>query len=97
VLYPGLTALDAIGPYEVLRSLPGVEVRLVSTRVGPVITDGHTLVLGATHDYSETPRPDVILVPGSSNSTATAMNDRDLIEWIRAVHPTTQFTTSVCS
>jgi transcriptional regulator GlxA family with amidase domain len=97
VLYPGITALDAIGPYEVLRFLPGAEVRFVGETVDPVVTDSGVLVLGVTHTYDETPNPDIILVPGSGPRTATTMADRRLTDWIRRVHATTRWTTSVCS
>ena len=97
VVYPGMTALDALGPYEVLRGLPGVEMRLVGKEVGPVVTDGRVLVVGASHSYDETPSPDVVMVPGSATATATTMTDATLLAWLRAVHPRTRFTTSVCS
>jgi transcriptional regulator GlxA family with amidase domain len=97
VLYPGLTALDAIGPYEVLRFLPGAEVRFVGAEPGPVAADSGVLFLGVTHTYAETPRPDVVLVPGSGPRTATTMADKELTAWLRQVHQTTQWTTSVCT
>jgi transcriptional regulator GlxA family with amidase domain len=55
------------------------------------------LVLGATHSFSGTPAPDIVLVPGSSADTATAMADTALLAWLRQVHQTTRWTTSVCS
>ena len=64
VAYPGFTALDMIGPYEVLRNLPGAEVRFVWHETGPITADSGVLVIGATHSLAETPSPDVILVPG---------------------------------
>jgi transcriptional regulator GlxA family with amidase domain len=97
VLYPGMTALDAIGPYEVLRLLPDAEVRFVGAEPGPVVTDSGVLFLGATHSYAETPSPDVVLVPGSGPRTATTMADRQLTDWLRRVHETTRWTTSVCT
>ena len=97
VLYPGLTALDAVGPYEVLRLLPGAEVRFVAAAPGPVVTDSGVLLLGATHGYAETPSPDLVLVPGSGPRTATAMADTELLDWLRQVHQTTRWTTSVCT
>jgi transcriptional regulator GlxA family with amidase domain len=97
VLYPGLTALDAIGPYEVLRFLPDAEVRFVGAEPGPVVTDSGVLFLGATHSFEETPSPDVVLVPGSGPRTATAMADKRLTDWLRRVHETTRWTTSVCT
>ena len=64
VLYPGFTALDFIGPYEVLRNLPDAEVRFVWHEPGPIAADSGVLLVGATHSFDETPSPDVILVPG---------------------------------
>ena len=97
VLYPGLTALDAIGPYEVLRFLPDAEVRFVGTQRGPVVADSGVLFLGVTHTYDETPSPDIVLVPGSGPRTATTMADRHLTAWLQQVHRTTRWTTSVCT
>ena len=64
VIYPGFTALDFIGPYEVLHRLPDTEVRFVWHEPGPITADSSALVIGATHSFDETPSPDVILVPG---------------------------------
>jgi transcriptional regulator GlxA family with amidase domain len=97
VFYPGMTALDAIGPYEVLRVLPGAEVRFVWHEPGPITTDSGVLVLGATHSLNETTAPDVVLVPGSGPATATTASDDALRAWLRAVHQTSTWTTSVCS
>jgi transcriptional regulator GlxA family with amidase domain len=97
VLYPGLTVLDAVGPYEVLRLLPDAEVRFVGAKAEPVVSDSGVLVLGVTHTYDETPAPDIVLVPGSTPRTATAMADKDLTGWLRRVHETTTWTTSVCT
>lgn len=97
VLYPGMTALDAIGPYEVLKAMPGAEVRFVGNEVGPVAVDSGVLFLGATHTFAEIPSPDIVLVPGGETGTAAAMANTELIEWLVKVHETTQWTTSVCS
>ncbi|WP_405490167.1 DJ-1/PfpI family protein [Nocardia sp. NBC_00511] len=97
VLYPGLTVLDVVGPYEVLRGIPDSEIRFVANQVGPVVSDSGVLALGATHTFAETPAPDLVLVGGSEASTTEAMANKELIAWLRAVHPTTRFTTSVCS
>ncbi|MFE3190868.1 DJ-1/PfpI family protein [Nocardia sp. NPDC059240] len=97
VLYPGLTALDVVGPYEVLRGIPDGEIRFVSNEVGPIVADSGVLALGATHTFAETPAPDLVLVGGSEAATTGAMANGELIEWLRAVHPKTQWTTSVCS
>ncbi len=97
LLYPGLTALDALGPFELLRGIPGAEIRLVWKEVGPVLTDSNVLVVGATHRLDETRRPDIVLVPGSSNRTTTLMADAEVKAWLRHAHDHTRLTTSVCS
>jgi putative intracellular protease/amidase len=79
----GMTTLDAVGPYEVLRFIPNAEIRFVSRESGPVVTDAGVLVLGATHSYADTPTPDIVLVPGSEANTMTAMADGQLLNWLR--------------
>lgn len=96
VSYPGFTALDMIGPYEVLRNLPGAEVRFVWHEAGPITADSGVLVIGATHSLDETRSPDVVLVPGGP-STPIHARDEALLTWLRAVHRTARWTTSVCS
>jgi len=96
VAYPGFTALDMIGPYEILRNLPGAEVRFVWHEAGPITADSGVLVIGATHSLAETPAPDVILVPGGP-ATPVHARDEALLEWLRQAHQTASWTTSVCS
>ena len=96
VAYPGFTALDMIGPYEVLRNLPHAEVRFVWHEAGPITADSGVLVIGATHSLAETPSPDVILVPGGP-STPVHARDEKLLDWLRQAHRTASWTTSVCS
>ena len=96
VLYPGFTALDFIGPYDVLRNLPGSEVRFVWHEPGPVTADSGVLVVGATHSFDETPSPEVIVVPGGM-STFEHAQDQKLLDWIRKAHESSVWTTSVCS
>ncbi|MEV0296698.1 DJ-1/PfpI family protein [Nocardia sp. NPDC050710] len=96
VLYPGMTALDAIGPYEVLRLVPDVEVRFVGHELGPVLTDSGVLALGVTHTFAETPAPQIIVVPGGPAATAVAA-DRRVLNWLRSAHRTSAWTTSVCT
>jgi putative intracellular protease/amidase len=96
VLYPGFTALDFIGPYEVLRNLPHTEVRFVWHEPGPIAADSGVLLVGATHSFAETPSPDVVLVPGGMSTFAHA-RDEKLLDWVRRAHETSTWTTSVCS
>ncbi|MGH3559646.1 MAG: DJ-1/PfpI family protein, partial [Mycobacterium sp.] len=96
VTYPGFTALDFIGPYEVLHRLPKAEIRFVWHQPGPITADSGVLVVGATHSFAETPSPDVILVPGGKTTVEHA-RDEKLLDWVRQAHQTATWTTSVCS
>ena len=96
VLYPNFTALDFIGPYEVLRNLPDTEVRFVWHEPGPIAADSGVLLVGATHTFDETPSPDVVLVPGGPGTMVTA-RDEKVLDWLRRVYPGTTWTASVCS
>ncbi|OBH12472.1 DJ-1/PfpI family protein [Mycobacterium sp. E1747] len=96
VSYPGFTALDMIGPYEVLRNLPDAEVRFVWHEAGPITADSGVLVIGATHSLAETPSPDVVLVPGGP-STPVHARDEALLDWLRRAHRNAAWMTSVCS
>lgn len=97
VLYPGFTALDVLGPHEVLKYLPDVEIRFVAQEPGPIPTDRSNLIIGATHSFGETPAPFLVLVPGSEANTTTAMADGRLIAWLKQAHETSTWTASVCS
>jgi transcriptional regulator GlxA family with amidase domain len=96
LLYPGVTALDAVGPWEVLSRMPDTEVRFVGKEVGPVITEGGVLLLGVTHTVAETPSPDLVLAPGGA-TTPSQMVDDEVLDWLRKVHDTTTWTASVCT
>lgn len=96
VVYPGFTALDFIGPYEVLRNLPDAEVRFLWHEPGPIAADSGVLLIGATHSFDETPSPDVILIPGGMTTMEHA-RDQKLLDWVRRAHETATWTASVCS
>jgi putative intracellular protease/amidase len=96
LLYQGVTALDAVGPWEVLSRMPNTEVRFVGKEVGPVMTEGGTLLLGVTHTVDETPSADLVLVPGGM-TTPSQMVDDEVLDWLRKVHETATWTASVCT
>jgi putative intracellular protease/amidase len=96
LLYPGVTALDAVGPLEVFSRLPHAQVRFVGKEIEPVICEEGALLLGVTHTIAETPSPDIVVVPGGT-TTPSQMVDDDVLDWLREVHKTTQWTTSVCT
>ena len=94
-LFERVTALDAIGPYEVLRRLPRVDVRFVAAEAGPKRCDSGALALVADWTLAEVPNPDVVVVPGGPGTREGA--GAELVEWIRAAHASTRWTTSVCT
>jgi putative intracellular protease/amidase len=96
LLYPGVTALDAVGPLEIFSRLAHSEVRFVGKETGPVICEEGALLLGVTHTIAETPSPDIVVVPGGT-TTPGQMVDDDVLDWLREVHKTTMWTTSVCT
>jgi putative intracellular protease/amidase len=96
LLYPGVTALDAVGPWEVLSRMPNTEVRFVGKEVGPLMTEGRALLLGVLHTVAETPSPDLVLVPGGI-TTPNQMVDDEVLDWLRKVHEATNWTASVCT
>jgi transcriptional regulator GlxA family with amidase domain len=94
-LYDRFTALDAVGPYEVLWRVPGARIHWIGAEARPYSTDrGLKLVAEATLD--DVPAPDVIVVPGGTG-TRDALRDERLVEWIRAADATSTWTTSVCT
>jgi transcriptional regulator GlxA family with amidase domain len=95
LFYPGMTALDAIGPHEILSRLPGAEVFRVAKQAGPVLSDSG-LVLMAEFSILEISQADILLVPGAGNAT-TLGNYPEILEWIRDIHRQTTWTTAVCT
>jgi transcriptional regulator GlxA family with amidase domain len=95
-LFAGFTALDVVGPYQVMAFTPGWTVTFVAAETGPVTDDAGGLSLTATATYADLPRPDAIVVPGGPG-TFHAVGDEPLLDWIRQAHEHTRWTTSVCS
>jgi putative intracellular protease/amidase len=96
LLFEGITALDIVGPYEVLQRLPEANVQFVAEKAGPVRTDNGFLALVADHARDDLTSADVLVVPGGF-ATRALEGDAGLLEWIRAVDATTTWTTSVCT
>jgi transcriptional regulator GlxA family with amidase domain len=96
LLYEKMTALDAIGPYEVLSGMPGARVRFVAREKGVKRTDSGYHLLNAEYGLDEVRAPDIVLVPGSSYPQET-MRDDAVLRWLRDVHTKTKWTTSVCT
>lgn len=95
-IFDRITALDAIGPYEVLSRLTGARVVFAAAEPGPKRTENGMLALTADSALSDVPRPDVIVVPGG-HGTRALMHDEQMLAWVRAAHETSRWTTSVCT
>jgi putative intracellular protease/amidase len=95
-IFDRLTALDAIGPYEVLSRLPGARVHFIAVERGPKRTETEMLALLADETLDELPDPEVIVVPGGYGTRAL-MHDPVMLDWLRAAHEHSEWTTSVCT
>jgi transcriptional regulator GlxA family with amidase domain len=95
VLYDQMTALDLIGPYQVLAAVPGAIVRMAATQAGPRRTDTG-ITITADHALGDIPRSDVIVVPGTSRPDVP-MTDAALLEWLAAAAPMAEWVCSVCT
>ena len=96
LLFDRVTALDAVGPYEVLSRIPGSTVTFVATEPGPKRTDTGRLALVADASLGDLPRPEVVVVPGGPGQ-ADAERDDAVLHWLRTAHESTTWTTSVCT
>jgi transcriptional regulator GlxA family with amidase domain len=92
-LYPKFTALDIVGPFQVLADVPGHEVVFVAGEAGPVVDHTGRCPLVATATFADVTAPDVVVVPGE----LFADRDDRVVQWLRQVHPSTTWTTSVCT
>ncbi|WP_329181196.1 DJ-1/PfpI family protein [Streptomyces sp. NBC_01477] len=95
-LFDGVTALDVVGPYEVLRMLPDADVVLAAAAPGPVTDGAGLLGLTATAAFGDVTDADVLVVPGGPGARANTGNEA-LLGWIRRIDATTARTTSVCT
>ena len=96
-IYNGFTALDAIGPYDVLSRLPGAEVIFCADRTGQIRTESGMVAVTADRALDEITEPDIIVVPGGVGNRLLLDPDSAYPRWIAAVDAHTQWTTSVCT
>jgi transcriptional regulator GlxA family with amidase domain len=93
-LYPRFTALDIVGPFEVLAFVPGHEAMFVAAEPGPVTDDTGRCQLIASASFDQVTSPDVVVIGGTLFNEEP---DQRVVQWLRQVHPTTTWTTSVCT
>jgi transcriptional regulator GlxA family with amidase domain len=96
LLYDRFTALDIIGPHDVLNSVPGNESIFVAERAGPARNESDTLSLVADASIDEVSSPQIVVVPGGFGTRAL-LEHEPLLSWLRQVHETSLWTTSVCT
>jgi len=95
-LFAEFTALDAVGPYEVLQRIPSIDITFLGHRRGEFRSENGMLGLTADATFDELPQPDVIVFPGGVG-TRPLQHDDQILEWVRHAHTTSRFTTSVCT
>jgi transcriptional regulator GlxA family with amidase domain len=95
-LFPRFTALDGIGPYEVLQRIPQIDVTFIGRERGEVRSENGFLGVTVDATYDDVPNPDVIVFPGGVGTRAL-LDDEQVLAWLRTAHDTTRFTTSVCT
>jgi transcriptional regulator GlxA family with amidase domain len=95
-IFDRLTALDAVGPYEVLSRIPGATVHFIAVEPGLKRTETEMLALMADESLDDLPEPDVIVFPGGYG-TRELMADENIISWVQHAHEHSQYTTSVCT
>jgi transcriptional regulator GlxA family with amidase domain len=96
LLFDKFTALDAIGPYEVLSRIPGIELAFVAKEPGPKRSDTGMLEVNAERALTDFPNPDVVVVGGGEGNRPLLADD-EVLDWLRAAHETSTWTTSVCT
>ena len=96
-LYQGFAALDAIGPYQVFTVVPDAEVVICAARRGRLSDEAGLLELEISHTFDDVATPDVLLVPGGVNTRLMVRGGDPIVDWVRAAHDTTTYTTSVCT
>jgi transcriptional regulator GlxA family with amidase domain len=95
-LFPRFTALDAIGPYEVLQRVPSIDVVVIGHRRGEVRSDNGMLGVTVDAAFEEVAQPDVVVFPGGIG-TRSLVDDERVLAWVRRAHETSRLTTSVCT
>jgi putative intracellular protease/amidase len=95
-LFERFTALDAVGPYEVLQRVPSIDVVFVGHQRGEVRSDNGMLGMMIDKAFAELTQPDVVVFPGGIG-TRVLINDAEVLDWVRHAHEHSRFTTSVCT
>ncbi|MHB8511003.1 MAG: DJ-1/PfpI family protein [Actinomycetota bacterium] len=95
VVYPRFTALDAVGPYEVLSRVPGYKTMFVAQSLDPIKAD-RGLMLKPDATFAGVPLPSVIVVPGGPGQL-DQMENRTLLGYIKRAGDNAQLVASICT
>ncbi len=97
VLFPGMTALDLVGPMQALGFLPGAEIQTVWTHEGPVRSD-NGLQLVASHSFlTAFPDPDILIIGGAAGPTLDVMKDDAAVAFLADRGGRAKWLVSVCT
>ena len=96
LLFDSFTALDAVGPFQVLVNVPDVTVTFVAKEAGLIYADKGPFGLEATRGIADLTRPDIVLIPGGPGQVEL-MDDATILSWLRDAHASSTWTTSVCT
>ena len=96
LIFDGLTSLDAIGGYETLARIPGMETEFVAAKRGIVAADTRSLGLAAFRDFSEVTATDILYVPGGPGAFALE-KDELFLDTIRRLDKTSTWTVGICN
>ena len=96
LLYDGYSPLDAMGPYQVLGEMMGVDVFFVGTHKG-LIADGRGTQIKVDTSFEEIKQLDILVIPGGFKETYELTKNTALLNWIKAIDKTSKYTTSVCT
>lgn len=94
LLFDRVVIVEAVGPYEVLHRVPGIDAVFAGPARGPVRDRRNALTLQVETTLDEVPQPDVLVVPGGLGEF-DLLENAGVVDWVRQVHLTTQWTTSV--
>ena len=96
-IYNGMTMLDAIGPYEILRNVKDVNIKFVSKERGEIKADSHFVHINSKYGIDEVSNADILLIPGSTIAFIREMKDKQVLDWIKKIDSSTKRTVTVCT
>ncbi|MGB2273594.1 MAG: DJ-1/PfpI family protein [Flavicella sp.] len=96
-VYEGMTLLDAVGPYEIVRQLSNTSIKFVAKKRGEITADSGVAHLNSKHSIDEIKSADILIIPGSTIAFVREMKDKKVLQWIKDIDKKTQKTVTVCT